>query len=392
MKYKIIVVSLMILAIMLLSGCSGGRELNELAIIISIGIDKSENDYLFTFQVLHPIAIASNKTVNESPITIYTETGKDLFEAKRRTTKQSPRELYNSHLRTVVFSEEVAKEGIAEILDFFVRDHELRSDFYFFIAKGTTANHILRGLTPLEVVPGIELIRSLRTSEKLWAPTKTVQLLELVNGIITDGKNPVLTGVEVHEHTKHSNSIEALKQTNAPKLVISNLAAFRGDKLAGWLTEDESKGYNYMMGNVKDTAEDIQYDDQNEVVFEVVKTKAKSKVYLLNDKPAINVEIVLKTNVATQKGDLDITNQGIKDEVEWKMEQKVKNSCYTALESAQKDLGTDIFGFGDKIHKKYPKLWKKLKNNWNNEFVSLQVNIEVHVQIGNLGEVEKPIF
>ncbi|WP_438825729.1 hypothetical protein [Niallia taxi] len=45
----------------LLSGCWNERELNELAIVMAMGVDKMEktNNYQVAFQVVNPGAIAS---------------------------------------------------------------------------------------------------------------------------------------------------------------------------------------------------------------------------------------------------------------------------------------------------------------------------------------------
>ena len=40
-----------------------------------------------------------------------------------------------SHLRIVVFGEELAREGIAKAIDFLLRDHEIRADFYMLVAR-----------------------------------------------------------------------------------------------------------------------------------------------------------------------------------------------------------------------------------------------------------------
>ncbi len=392
MKLKKVFFTPIILAMILFNGCMGRNEIDELAIAISMGIDKAEDGYLLTFQILNPKAIASKKALNEAPIVLYTETGTDLFEIKRRITEQSPRKIYNSHLRIIIFGEDIAREGIQETLDFFIRGHEYRTDFFFLVAKGTTANHILSELTPLEIVPGIEIYNSLKISEEAWAPTKTVKLFELVNDLISDGKDPILTGIELYDPVSLTDSIETLKKSDPSKLKVTNLGVFRDDKLAGWLNEDESKGYNYIMGNVKNTVGEVKYDDQGQVTFEAIKTKVKRKATLLNNKPAINVEIMIKANIVAQTGELDLTNEEIIEKISRKAEGYTEDVCNAALECTKNNFKTDTFGFGEEIHKKYPKLWKEVKNNWNDEFAKLPVNIKVHVQINNLGETTKSIF
>lgn len=392
LKSKRLLLTFFILVNLFLSGCMGGTELNTLGIAISIGIDKSEEGYSVTYQILNPKAIATNKTPNESSIFLYTENGKDFFEIIRRITTLSPRKVYNSHLRTIVLSEDIAKEGIQGLLDFFVRDHEYRTDFYFVVARGTTANEVLKILTPLESMSGMEIYNSIQASEKAWAPTKAVKIIELVNTLIADGVNPVLTGVEIIEQKNNSNSINALKQCDVSKLKLTGLCAFKKDKLVGFLSEDESKGYSYILGDVKDTVGYIEIDEKNKITVEVIKANSKIKAYMLKGKPAVKVEVNIIVNVAAETGDFDVSTEENSENISKLMEEKLANLCDSVIKKAQHDFESDIFGFGEEIHRTYPKLWKKIKSDWNNEFTKLPVSVTVHSKINGLGENTKSIF
>lgn len=388
-KFLIIVI---ILTSMFLNGCTSSKEINTLGLTISIGIDKWEEGYLVTYQLLNPKAIASKKSSTDAPVYLYTETGKDLFETLRRITTTSPRKAYSSHLRMIVFGEEAAKDGLKGILDFLIRDHEFRTDYYFAVAKGTTANNILKVLTPLEQVSGLEMYYSIQSSEKAWAPTKSVKIIELVNNILSDGINPVLTGVEIIDENNQSDSVDALKHSNTAKLNLGNLCVFKDDKLAGWLTEDESKGYNYITGNVKNTIGYIEIDDQNKITFEVTNYKSKMKANIIDNKLTIIVDINIESNIAAETGDFDVTTEENIEKVNKMIGEKLSDICNSALVKSSEDLGSDIFGFGEVVHRTYPKLWAKIKNDWNSEFTKVPVKINVHSKIDALGESTKSIF
>jgi spore germination protein KC len=54
----------------------------------------------------------------------------------------------------------------------------------------------------------------------------------------------------------------------------------------------------------------------------------------------------------------------------------------------QKDFKSDIFGFGEAIHRADSKAWKELRNNWNTTgFVDLPVDIQVTAKISGVGTV-----
>ncbi len=393
MKLKRLLFILIILSTIFLTGCWSSHEINTLAIAVCIGIDKTENGYLVTAQVLNPRAIASKKATVESPVVIYTAEGNDLAEIVRRFTTQSSRIFYNADLRMVVFGEDVAKDGIQNILDYFLRNHEYRTDFYFVIAKNSTANEVLGILTPIESVPGFSMYISLKMSEEKWAAMKSVRIIELVNSIIADGDNPVLTGIEISQDEISPKSTDILKQSGEyKKLKYTGLGAFNKDKIVGWLDEDESKGYNYITDNVKNTVEYADYDSKVKITYEIINAKSRTKVYCLENKPAIEVKIKIKCNIGIVEGEFDVSAEENKQVLNKLLASKVKLLCEKALNKAQKELKNDIFGFGEAIHRKYPKTWEKLKDDWNDKFTDLPVNITVEAETKQLGQITKPLF
>ena len=393
MKLKRLLFILIILSTIFLTGCWSSHEVNTLAITVCIGIDKTENGYLVTEQILNPRAIASKKATAESPVVIYTAEGNDLAEIVRRFTTQSSRVLYNADLRMVVIGEDVAKDGIQNILDYFLRNYEYRTEFYFVIAKNSTANEVLGILTPIESVPGFSMYISLKMSEEKWAAMKSIRIIELVNTIIADGDNPVLTGIEISQDEISPKSTDILKQSGEyKKLKYTGLGAFNKDKLVGWLDEDESKGYNYITDNVKNTIEYADYDSKVKITYEIINAKSKTKVYFLENKPAIEVKIKTKCNIVIVEGEFDVSAEENKQILNKLLASKVKLLCEKALNKAQKELKTDIFGFGEAIHREYPKTWEKLKDDWNDKFTDLPVNITVEAETNQLGQIKKPLF
>lgn len=398
MKMKKLFAILLMMPVIFLSGCWSSREINTLAINIAMGIDKSENGYLLTMQILNAKAIAAKNPTMVSPVVLYSEEGQNLEETMRRMSTKSGRIMYNSHLRIVVINEDIAKEGIKKILDFFARLHEFRTDFYFIVTRGTTAEKVLSILPPLQQIPGIKLYDSLKNSEQTWAPTKSIRIVELVNNIVADGKNPVLTGVAVIEEFSDNkmptNSLESLQGSKvANRAKYFGLGAFKEDKLVGWLNEDESKGYNYITGHIKSTVGYANYGNKVKITFEATNAKSAMKASLVDgSKPAIDVEIKVKQNVGAVEGEFDVSREENKKILNEIGEKKIKSFCVKALNRAQNELKTDIFGFGEAIHRKYPKLWKEIKDDWNNEFAVLPVKITVKVKTNQLGQITKPFF
>lgn len=391
MKAKALFALLIFLVFPLLSACTT-TELGDLGLVMALGIDKDDSGYMATFQVLNPGAIASKSSVSESPFVLHSEKGNDLGEIERRITAKVSKEMYFAHIRAVIIGEDLAAEGIKEILDYLFRSSHFRSDYYFIIAKGTTANKILSTVTPIDSVSGMKLYSAIENGKEWWAPTNSLKLVELVNDINAKGINPVLAGVLIYQETEDMDSIKGLEKSRPTGLKFTELGVFNDDKLVGWLDEQESLAYNNFVGKTVKSASWVDYDENTHVSLDMRMKKPKIKVSLSDGKPVINVTLPAELIVAAIKGDVDFMDKTNLDKLHSLADEKMIDSCKKTLDKAQREFKTDIFGFGESIHRAYPKLWNELKDNWDTEFTQLQVSFTADTSIRDFGENLKPII
>ena len=82
--------------------------------------------------------------------------GDTIYDAIKDVSFRSPRSLFFSHMRYVIFSEEVAREGLHKILDFFNRYREIRLRTYLLMGKGSI-KEIIKTFPELEPTHAEEL-------------------------------------------------------------------------------------------------------------------------------------------------------------------------------------------------------------------------------------------
>ncbi|MDF2607990.1 MAG: Ger(x)C family germination protein [Bacillales bacterium] len=386
---KIIVVCLIVLLSNFSSGCYNRRELNELAIVLGMAIDYVDGKYTVSVQVADPSS-ASTKTgaTGASPVIIYRTEAESIFEAVRKMTTVAPRKMYFAHVRIIVLNENLAKKGIGESLELITRDPEFRSDFHVIIAKGIKAREVLMVLTPLENYSAQKLFDSLGVSEKFWAPTNAVEFDALISEMLTYGKSPVITGIIKKGDIDKGSSMKNIEKTYpSTKLKFFGLGVIRGDKLVGWLDEVESKGYNYIIGEVDSTVGPIKCPDQKgNVVVEVTNAKSKIIAKFVNGKPKIKLEISYEANVGEVLcKNLRLTNPKHIEILEKNAEKRNKEILETSVKRA-KELGTDIFGFGTALYRENPKEWHKIEKDWNKKgFKEVEVKISSEANIRRTG-------
>ncbi|WP_438315593.1 Ger(x)C family spore germination protein [Sporosarcina sp. FA9] len=374
---------------LVLTGCWDRRELNEIAITIALGIDKVDEEFRLTAQVVVPSEVSMKQSSGRSTVTLFQVDGETIFEAFRKMTIDLPRKIYPGHLRMLVIGEELAKEGVGESLDLLSRDWELRSDFFVVIAKNMSAGEILNVATTLENIPANQMYNTLKTSEESWAATKGVTLDEFLMLMINDGKEAVLTGIRVIGNQELGSSKQNVESiTPAARIQYDHLAVFKKDKLVGWLTESESKGLNDITNSVKTTVTSIPCPQGGKASIEVKQFKSKMKGNVKKGEPQVEVNIQAEGNVGAVECKIDLTEKKAIDELEKVYEKEVEELIQQTIETVQKQYNSDVFGFGQAIHRSNPKTWKKIKDQWNESFVDLIVDVNVDLKLRSTGTLD----
>lgn len=386
---KISLIVLLLHAMLLSTGCWNRRELNELAIAVGLAIDKSKEGYRISVQVVEPNEIAGKKGSVVTPVTMYQATGRSIFEAARRMTTVSPRKIYFSHLRMLVISEAVARDGIRNVLDFLSRDHEFRTDYFIAVAKQTNADDTLKILTAIERIPAFKLYSTLESSEKSWAPTTTVTLDELLSTLATPGRQAVLTGLQVKGDQKVGETRGNVNMVKSgAQLQYSGIAVFKADKLVGWLNEEDSKAYTYINNTLKSTSGIVNCPNNEGIITgEIIRSHTTVKGKLIDDIPHIDIHVRSELNVAEVQCSLDLTKSETISEIEAAADAKVNAFIERTIKTVQNKYKVDIFGFGEVIRRADPKAWRKLKDHWDETFQQAEIHVRSENKIRRLGTV-----
>lgn len=123
MKKKIIIIIL----VLLLSGCTQYNDINNISIISSISIEKENKNYLVNLKVL-----SSNQ---ENKDNIYSQTCTKLYECFDAFNNQLMKKLYLTHLDLLVLSNNLEKEDYDNIVNFFINQKTSRNSFNTIIAE-----------------------------------------------------------------------------------------------------------------------------------------------------------------------------------------------------------------------------------------------------------------
>ena len=368
-KFVLIIITLFILLIS--SGCYNYKEINDMAIVSSIGIDKdNKNDkYIVSAQIMNS---KESEDSEDSQITVYTKEGDTVHEALRNITLKSPRKLYGNHLSKIVLSEEVAKEGIDNILDIFNRITEVRNEFIITIVKEDKASDVLKVLTTTESIPAEYVKLSLKIADKTSGLTYATKLDEFISLYLKKGIDPVVPVLKIDKKEKKGTTINNITTTNPiSKIVIEDLAVTNKGKLETYLKNEEIIGYNFLRNQIQKMIIPVKCDDENNYApILILKNKTKSNAAKKDNKYIINFNINSEAIITEYNCKKDLTDEKVIKKLEKDTEKKIKRYIKKSL-NKQKETKGKFLGLERIIYLDYPK--------YKNEDYSVKYNAKVNL-------------
>ena len=350
---------ILLISILLLSGCADYIEINDLAIVTGLLIDYKDENYIITSQI-----IESN---DESKIKVITTTGSTIEETLAKISQTSNKEVFISHLKTIILTENIIKNNI-DIYDFFLRNAKSKMNFKIYIAEDEDAKKILK---IYEDVDGsaIYIENILKYNSKLFSSSTPLVFTDLVYKKLEYGLEPIYPNVSVKE-----NNEEEI-------LYLKNLIAFNDNKEKIILNDIESISYNILTNNLEKTFMDIKCDNKKfSLTLEHVKTKYKWKNNIFN----INTN--LKAKINSYECNYDINEIKTIEKLNTLAEEQITKELNNVIKISQ-DNKVDFIGIGNHIYK-YDKNYFDFKNNnWNNKLPNINTKVNVDVKITSIGEI-----
>ena len=119
---------ILLIAIFLLGGCYDYAEIDDLGIIVGLIIDYKDNKYEITSQIL--------EQKNETKIKLYKTTCNQIDECLSDISKQASKEIFISHLKILLLTENTIKKDI-NYYDYFLRNPKSKMNFYIYYIDDT---------------------------------------------------------------------------------------------------------------------------------------------------------------------------------------------------------------------------------------------------------------
>jgi len=358
----------------ILTGCWNYREVNEDFIVTAAAIDKIEEGYLVTVEITYPKKGSEAALENDYII----EQGRTIFEAIRKTIMQTGKKLYWGHAKVIIVCKEIAEEGILPLLDFLARDTEVRNKVWLLVSLEDSASILLKGKDEIHNAIGFHIDEVLSNQNKIGM-FYAVDLLTFLDDLGAEGLSPTLP----------TSKLTPSRESTVPR--VEGAAIFKDDKMIGTIEGSEVRIFLIVTDKFKGGEFTTLALDNVRVTLEVYESKTKLKPVVIDGEVVMDISVNMKVGIVDMDSEENYMSDDKLELIRKNAEKSIANDIEKFIKKIQNEYKADIFGFGNTIYRMQPKIWKEIKDSWEQEFSKLQVQTHVNITIEGVGLLDEQL-
>lgn len=233
---------IIILTLLLCTGCFDYKEINDLAIINAIGVDYEDDEYVITLEILN-----DQIDKDSSKITSYTKVGhgKNLTSAIENAADKLSKQLIFNHIKLMILSKSIIEEKFENIIDLFLRNTYFRENFYVISATKNKPETLLNHTTneaPIASTAITDTLESIRYSSNTNVLKK---FDEIVEEVITYGIDTCFSNITLKDN----------------EFIVDGMSIFNNYSYKSNLSNEYVKIYNLLTDNFDRPTYTINYDN-----------------------------------------------------------------------------------------------------------------------------------
>lgn len=382
---------LALLLLPLITGCWSSKEIEDLALYAGLALDSArpapveeifeekgstytkENKVMATVQIV-PAKMASAEeqsgTQTQSPFYNVSGTGDSVLEIFRQFSIRMDRPIIGHHLKVIVFSAELLKQqSIEQATDFLLRDNDIRPSTMVFVSQGPaidTLNISIPGEVPSFHIAGMMRNRG-RTSKVL----NTVSL----------------TNLDALTHAEKSFVLQNIV-TGDKETEFAGAAIIKGSTghWIGTLNQEDTECLNWLRNEGSSGIIKSKDWDGETLTFEIKSLKSKITPVIKGDSVSFEVKVTTEGRlIETWNENNTPSTHAFAEKADDIVRERLAEMMKHLIDSLQNKYKAEVAGFGDRLAIKHPKVWRKLKDNWDETFTKTEVRFTYDVSITDFG-------
>ena len=323
---------LILFCLFMVTGCFDYRELNDINIINSIGVDYVNDEYVVYFETIKNKKSESAANISTS---IVKAQDKVFAKAINKAINNAGKSVYLKHVKLLIIGEDLAEKGISDIVDYLVREISLSTSFFTIVAK--EPKKILKASNNGDAISNI-IVDTIKSN----MDADTLDNIDIIaSNLYNDKLDITLPYVKI----------------SGKNVDLENIGYFKKDKMMG---QYNNRIFNFLMLKSKN----IEFENKGNILS-IYDKKITYKVK--KEKIIINVSGLGKVKKINE--DIDLKKKESYEELEEEINKAIYDEIKEFIEVTRNDEA-DVLGFRNLYYKKYQK-------NINNINYEINTNIKI---------------
>ena len=282
--------------------------------------------------------------------------GSTLLEAFKNVNLKVSKEPYFAHVKVILFSEKVAREKMDAVVDFLIRNPNIRNIFVPIIAIEKDAKDILNSPTTENPVTS-EAIRNMIETSKSYENIAIKQDFETFMDLYLDPRKDA-----------YMNTV----RKNGEAVELVGLGGFKGKGLKVLLDTTETGILNVLNNASYNHYVSLECPNKKEAYIIIdLYDNDSTKIDFKNNE--MNVKSNLKASIISDECRYDFRNTSAYQELEEKFNQKIEEE-YRKVFQKLRTYQTDLL----KINETYYKSKRKELSDWYTYPINFEINVNIN--------------
>ncbi|WP_044337270.1 Ger(x)C family spore germination protein [Rossellomorea aquimaris] len=337
---------------LLLTGCTGSKNIQDLTYIVSIGLDYNEEDELYTayLQGLNFANVAKQEgTKPTEPVPTYvgSASGKTLNMAVRNLYKATRPSLFFGHTKTLVISKNVIKYKYKEVLEDVGRNRSLRPNLLLYTTDESMEEIFkLNGL--FQYPPVYTVLLTEETAEALQDDIGATSLMNFLREYYEPMGTAFIPNISIDKKSWQTDQ-------PYPVLYLNGYSLFHQSQFKGDLPSQPSIIVDWLLTKKNQIDYPLFINDELVSTFKLLTKEPKIKYKKeKGDFSTFSLEVSVKAELIEKLRDASYIE--VKSALEKSLENEIRKVYNIGL-----DKQVDLLNVGEKWYRYHPQKFRKLE-------------------------------
>lgn len=391
-----------------LSGCYDRKELEQQAFVTVLGIDEGPSGTIdCTFELATPSSPdgGSGSSSTKTPKRLVVR-AHSLAEAVTVANASVERSLSFTHLTLIVFGQQLAEQGLGDLVQSLIRFREFRGTIMLAVGKGT-AQDVIQAFQPMLEKSPSRAVESVALVGQEQGIIPVTYLHDFTRQLQSEHVGSLLPLFAINNAAKADPSgasqiapdvqpqlnVGTLPRTGGNPVEWSGAGVFDSGKMIDTLNGEQFRDIKFLRGQIRRGLVTFQDPVQKQAHVGLKLHVEGPPTYRVNlaNPVRIQVSVPVEADIETTESNVDYTQPTMRAKLEQSVSSQLSQEFKKVLLQVLVKDGADVIPVSDRIRKDFMTNQQFVSYPWEQRLKDADISVSAHLHIRRFGIQTVPL-